>query len=279
MANNPEIADKAPETTSGKALCPKCKTPLDKGAQQCPQCNTLIFIDSKGVEERLRRIESYSVGQLLLHEREYLFESVCKREKLLQKILYCGGYALLFAALYGAILGSHSGLAGSVAMGGKVPLVLMATLLVCLPILFIFNVFVGTRLSMLQVVTLMLLSTYLISLGLIAFTPILGMFIVYSENLALVHLLNFIFIVIAGALGIGLLWGGMGYCAAKNYRKIPSLIVYTWSTIYVFVLLQTAWTLNFFGDMVQLPIFKQLNLEGDFYTALFELVKKLMGGD
>lgn len=272
----PDNDGKQPEQVKEGALCPKCKTRIDKESRLCPQCNTIVFTDNTGLVERLRRIESYSLCQMLIHEREYLFESIYKHEKLLHKICYCLLYTLLFCAIYGAVIGSHAGVREALSMAVKVPLTFGATLLVCLALLFCFNVSTGVRLSLLQTLTIMLLSNYQMGIALLSLTPVLGMFIVYSESLAFLHMLNLLFIVIAGALGIGLLWEGMEYFAAKAYREIKTVIICTWSVVYVFVFLQAAWTLKLFGDLTQLPIFKQLNIEGDFYTALFELIKKAM---
>ena len=273
-----EVTPKTPETAHMGIVCPKCKHNTDQGAKACPACQTIFLDDTESVAERLARIRNYRVGKMLLKEREYLFEAIYRGERLTSKVVYCCCYSLLLAALYGAVLGAYGGWQSSLIMAVKVPLSFLATLFVAVPLLFIFTISLGARLSLWQVFAMKLVATYLVCLALLSFAPILGLFILFSDNMPFLHLINLIFFAIAGTVGIGFLWEGIGYCVTKNHRELKAIVVYAWSTVYVFVFLQCAWTLKIFGDLTQLPIFKQLKIEGDFYTVLFELAKKLMGG-
>lgn len=274
MPNNDDNDVKKP--TDSKR-CPKCKNMTEKEDTECPECHNILF-EELPLPERLQTISNYSLAQTLLKEREYLFETIYQSEKLLHKILYCAGYCLLFSAIYGGVLGAHSGVWGSVWMALKIPLILFATLFLCVPLLFTLNIFIGSRLSFAQILTTLLVSSYLICLVLVSLTPILLLFIIYSPSIAFIHILNIIFLIVAGIIGISLLWRSMDYYTTKNHCEVPSLVMYMWSFLYAFVFFQFAWTLHIFGDLTQLPVFKQLNLEGDFYTAIFDLIKKCMGG-
>ena len=224
-------------------------------------------------------LADYSVRQLLLNRQEDLFLSIYKSEQLTKKIIYCMVYAFIFAGIYGVILGSYWGMQEGFVMALKVPLVLFGTLLISLPLLFTYNIFLGTSLSLMQVAVIILLATYLISVALISLASIVLLFVIYAEGAGFLNLLNIIFFVIAGSVGISFLWKTMDYFLHKSESDTTTWAIKIWSVIYVFVGLQIAWILKVFGDLSELPVFKQLGIEGNFYMAIFELLKSLIADD
>ena len=260
-------------------LCPKCKNEISRDVDECPVCRTILNFDAKPLATRMAELRQSSLGQLLLKEREYLFESIQNSEQLEQKISYCLIYSLLFLIGYGAILGCASGLMPALTMALKVPLVLFGTMLVSLPVLFTFSIFIGGRLSLRQSLTVLLVCNYLTSMTLVSLAPIMLLFIIYSDSISFICILNIVFFIIAGGVGIALLWKAMEYFALKNGYQSSSVLLIIWTAIYSFVGMQFAWSLQVFGDLSKLPLFKQLGIEGNFYLALFRLIKAFFAED
>ncbi|NUM34700.1 MAG: hypothetical protein HUU50_09160 [Candidatus Brocadiae bacterium] len=260
-------------------LCPKCSQEVNKNLTECPKCNAMLFWDSFGQKERLERISRYSLGQMFSKEQEYLFETIYRSERLVSKILYFLLFSVFFSIIYGAILGSHEGATKEIGiMALKVPLLLLSTLLISAPLLYAVNLFLGISLSFLQTLALLFIVVYQFSLALVSLSPILLLFVIYSDSVSFLHILNIAFFVLAGSLGIALLWKASDYLLIRSGSQTGSLFIKIWSVVYVFVGLQMAWSLKIFGDLSQLPLFKQLGIEGNFYMAIFELAKRFMGG-
>ncbi len=274
MESNHEIENKK----ESLPLCPKCAQEVDRKLSECPKCRAMLFFHTSDSQERLEKIARYSLGQMFLKEQEYLFETIYKSERLIPKMLYFLLYSLVFSAIYGAILGAEQGASNIAVMSIKVPLLLFSTLVISTPLFFVVNLFLGTSLSFLQTITLLFMTMYQFAIALVSLSPILLLFVIYSDSVSFFHILNIVFFLLAGALGIALLWKASDYFLIRSGSQTGSLFIKIWSVVYVFVGLQMAWSLKIFGDLSQLPIFKQLGIEGNFYMAIFELAKRFMGG-
>lgn len=260
-------------------ICPRCKSNISRDVTECPKCRTILNFDSSSIEERIEQFKTYSLTEILLKDREYLFEMINKNEALLSKMIYSAAYALIFTIIYGFVLGSHQGMKHGFIMGAKVPLVLFGALLITMPVFFTFNIFIGARLSFKQMATILLIGNYLSSMVLLSLSPIILLFVIFSDGSGFLYILNIVFLVISCGIGVALLWKAMEYFIIKNCYHGNSFVLTIWSVIYSFVVLQFAWSLKVFGDLSKIPIFKQLGIEGNFYMAIFKLVKTFMSGD
>ena len=72
----------------------------------------------------------------------------------------------------------------------KLPLLFLATLAICLPTLYLFNLVFGARLSVMQAVTLIMASITVTSVLTLAFAPISLFFLISANNYAFFKLLN-----------------------------------------------------------------------------------------
>ena len=100
-----------PETQT----CPTCQNVLQRRLPECPKCGN-ILTQHTFLPEQLAEFKKYSLGKLLLKQREYLFESIYKGERTAYLIGYCMIYSLLFTSFYGFIFGAHVGLGYGLAM-------------------------------------------------------------------------------------------------------------------------------------------------------------------
>jgi len=255
--------------------CPKCLRAVTKEERICPHCNTILFIEEKGdVEERLKKISRYSLGQKLLLESEYLFEEIYKGQGLAAKVKYFLLMSFLFSALYGACLGAYSGTFQVLSSALKVPLLLFLTLLVCAPALYILNILLGSKLGFKQIIAILLSKTYLISIILAAFAPILLIFLISGGRHEFTVLLNVAIFGTAGIFGLYLISNSMKYLAHKTSLVAKPWILNVWIVLYIFVGTQLAWTLRpFIGDKATFSVFR--DLEGNFYVYVFKLIKEI----
>lgn len=227
-------------------------------------------------EEQLVLLQNCTVNQLLRQNQAGLFELVYQSRKLIPKILYCLAYILVFAGCYGFILEISSGFLSAGMMALKIPFLFLITAAILTPLLFSFNLFLGSRLNIGQTVAILLIATYEMAATLVSLSPILLLFVISSQGKIFVNIVNIIFFVIAVSVGLGLVWRAMAYFTKRNQSTAHTLVLKVWLGIYAFVGMQLAWAIQVFGDLSELPVFKQLGIEGNFYMAIFELVKRWM---
>src|SRR5258706_9834566 len=117
--------------------------------------------------------------------------------------------SLFSLAVYGAVLGaSHSALqAASSAI--KLPLLFLATLAICLPTLYLFNLIFGARLGMMQAVVLIMTCITVTSVLALAFAPISLFFLITANNYEFIKLLNVAILVLSALVGLRFLTSGM----------------------------------------------------------------------
>ena len=85
-------------------------------------------------------------------------------------------------ALYGAVLGASHGWQQILSSMVKLPLLFLATLAICLPTLYLFNLVFGSRLSMVQAVALIMVSITVTAVLTLAFAPVSLLFLVTAKS-------------------------------------------------------------------------------------------------
>jgi hypothetical protein len=115
-------------------------------------------------------------------------------------------------ALYGAVLGANFGWLQALSSAVKLPLLFLATLAICLPTLYLFNLFnlvFGARLSVLQAVTLIMVAITVTSVLTLAFAPISLFFLISAHSYSFFKLLNVCILVLTALIGLRFLTTGM----------------------------------------------------------------------
>jgi hypothetical protein len=123
-------------------------------------------------------------------------------------------------ALYGIVLGaSHSWMMALTSMI-KLPLLFLATLAICLPTLYLFNLVFGARLSMLQAVSLIMVSITVTSVLTLAFAPISLFFLISAKSYLFYKFLNVCILVLTSFVGLRFLTSGMR--SLNQYHEIEA---------------------------------------------------------
>jgi hypothetical protein len=117
--------------------------------------------------------------------------------------------SVLCLAAYGAVLGASNSWAQAASSAVKLPLLFIATLLICLPTLYLFNLIFGARLGMLQAITLIMVCITVIAVLVLAFAPISLFFLITADNYEFFKLLNVAILVLSAFVGLKFLTSGM----------------------------------------------------------------------
>jgi hypothetical protein len=188
-------------------------------------------------------------------------------------VLVCG-------PLYGVAMGTFSGLSAGrfhqlLYSGIKVPLLLLATFLLCLPSFFVINTITGLREDFGQVLRAVIGAQSCVTVALVSLAPLTIVWYLSSADYQLALLFN------AVMFGIASL---SAQVVVRRYylpliRRAPRhrLLLRVWFLLYVFVGIQMAWVLRpFIGDP-KLPVaFFRSEAWGNAYVVVAQLLVHAM---
>jgi hypothetical protein len=216
----------------------------------------------------------------LLADRERLFLAVVAGDDLGRKLRYILGTLVVGAGFYGLTAGAYAGLPQAVSAAVKLPLLILATFVICFPAFFVVQILVGSRLRLLQVLVLALAAPALTAVLLAAFVPITVFFLVTGANYYFLELLHIALVLVAGLIGMVTLHEGLSLVCEKAgvYPRKALTIMRVWAVLFLFVGIQMAWNLRpFLGDRGE-PFKLFRHYEGNFYAAIIYSMDKLLAG-
>jgi hypothetical protein len=149
------------------------------------------------------------VIERLLRDRDAVWRQIIEERDLRGLTGQMLSSSAVSLALYGAVLGASNGWAQALSSTVKLPLLFLATLTICLPTLYLFNLVFGARLSMMQAVTLILVSVTVTSVLTLAFAPISLFFLISAHSYPFFKLLNVCILVLTAMVGLRFLTDGM----------------------------------------------------------------------
>jgi hypothetical protein len=149
------------------------------------------------------------VIERILRDRDGIWQQIVDERDLRPLIGQMVSSSALSLALYGAVLGASYGWQQILSSLIKLPLLFLATLAICLPTLYLFNLVFGARLSMVQAVALILVSITVTSVLTLAFAPVSLFFLVTAQSYAFYKLLNVTILLLTAVVGLRFLVAGM----------------------------------------------------------------------
>jgi len=221
----------------------------------------------------------FAVIMSLLRDHPKFLEEISKKVRLENKIISLLICSSLFFAIYGAIIGSSSTGLQIVSSAIKLPALYLLTLIICLPALYFFEVFLGANRSFGQYLALLLASMSMISVMLFGFAPITLFFRLSVNDYQFFKLLNVAIFALTGLIGVSFFDRGMLFLNNQDSSKTKgrTAIVQAWLVLYGFVGSQMGWTLRpFFGDAEQ-PFQLFRKLESNFYLHIWQIIAKTLG--
>jgi len=184
----------------------------------------------------------------------------------------------LFAFLYGVVMGSSHSLIQSIVAGVKIIVLFLSTVIICFPSFFIIQQVLGSKMSVRQMIIIVLSGLVLTSTIAISFAPIVIVFQITGGNYHFLQLLHVAIFIFAGIFGMRLMVDALKYaCENKDiYPKIGVIVFRIWIIILAFVGIQLAWNLRPFlcEKHEEFKIFRKY--EGNFYTAIIYSVEQLV---
>jgi hypothetical protein len=149
------------------------------------------------------------VIERILRDRDGLWRQIIEENGLRQLTMRMLSSSAISLAAYGAVLGANFGWLQALSSAVKLPLLFLATLAICLPTLYLFNLVFGARLSVLQAVTLIMVAITVTSALTLAFAPISLFFLISAHSYSFFKLLNVCILMLTALVGLRFLTTGM----------------------------------------------------------------------
>jgi hypothetical protein len=224
--------------------------------------------------------QDFAVVETILRDRHHFFEEICEGAGLQEKVRAMLVSSVAFLAVYGAVLGSTHSMLQMFSAAIKLPLLFLATMLVCLPTLYIFSLLFGSKQHLNQSVALVLSAITITAVLLLSFASIALFFMLTASGYQFFKLLNVFFFVVAGLIGMLFLVRGMDIVSASDPeqgRASRRTVLFFWILLYAFVGSQMAWTLRPFVGHPQSKFELIRQLGGNFYADIFRSLGELLG--
>jgi len=180
---------------------------------------------------------------------------------------------------YGAVMGTYSGLAPErlhqlLYSGVKVPLLLLATFLLCLPSFFVINTVAGLRDDFREVLRAVVATQSCITVVLAGLAPITAFWYLSCANYRQAVLFNALMFGVASAAAQVVVRRYYGPLIRRTSRHRQ--LLWTWFFLYAFVGIQMAWVLRPFIGAPNAPVaFFRSGAWGNAYVVLARMIAGL----
>ncbi len=217
----------------------------------------------------------------ILQDRENFTKEIFDHVGLKRKLIDANLIAAISFAIYGAIIGSQHSLLQGISSAIKLPILFLLTSVICMPTLYIFSSFFGSKRSLLQNLALLATGTALMGVALVGFAPVTVFFLVTTKDYDFFKLLNVCFFAISGLMGILFFHRVFGRVENEDPANAASRrsVLLLWLLLYAFVGTQLGWTLRPFFGSPGLPFEMVRQIGGNFYLDIFESVGQLTRGE
>lgn len=182
----------------------------------------------------------------------------------------------LLCMAYGFSMGLASGMKQAVSSLVKLPLLFLLTLALCFPALFIIGMFMGSPLSCVQTLTLVLSAIALQAMLFGASAPIV-LFFAIGSGYDFMKLLHVAILGVSGLCGLVFLHHAMRVALGPGFGS-THVLFFVWFMIDGFVGCQMAWMLRpFLGDPhLKYQWFRTRGGEMNFYLAVLASARALL---
>lgn len=224
-------------------------------------------------------MSSLTIIESILRDRQTFFAEIRQGQDLKVKMRAMLISSVVFLALYGAVMGSTHSLWQALSAAFKLPLLFLATLIVCAPTLYFFNLIFGSNQSLSQNIAIMLTAITVTAVVLLSFAPIVLFFLLTSSHYQFFKLLNVGLFTVAGIIGMLFLVQGMRLVSTSGAGGANTrlAVVRLWILVYAFVGSQMAWTLRPFVGAPSMPFEPFRQLGGNFYTNIVASFGEIFG--
>jgi len=186
-----------------------------------------------------------------------------------------------FTFLYGAMMGSYHSLLQSLVAGLKLTLLFLGAIIICFPSFFVIQQVLGSKMTLKQMIIIVLSGFVLTATIALSFSPIIILFQITGGNYHFLQLLHVAIFMFSGIFGMRLMIEALKFACEKRdiYPHIGVTVFKIWIIILAFVGIQLAWNLRPFlcNKNEDFKLFRKY--EGNFYTAVIYSVQQLVSKD
>ncbi len=204
---------------------------------------------------------------------------------LLAAVCGLGAIVGLCMALYGLCWGSQYGAFHVVAVMIKVPLLLLGTLVVTCPSLYVFSALAQSGLSFRETVRILLAASALSSAVLASLAPIVAFFTFSTRSHPFLQVLNAAFFTVAGVVALRYVVRRLADAAPREAPDAPASrswlgrpemrVVVAWTVVYALVGAQMGWIMRPFVGSPNLPQELFRDVESNVFAGLAEALRYL----
>jgi len=215
------------------------------------------------------------------NQKEAFYEQIIDVQDMTSKILNRLFILLLFSFIYGAFMGCFNGFLQAISSGIKVPILFTLIIIICFPAFFVIQSILGSKLTILQMISVILSGFVMITTILVSFAPIILFFLITGGSYAFIQLLHVAIFVLAGLFGMNSIIEALIFsCEKKNiYPKVGVQVFKFWIVILAFVGAQLAWSLRPFIGAKSLPFQIFREQEGNIYQSIIYAIGDLLTKD
>lgn len=214
----------------------------------------------------------------LLQKRDQFVKEILDGTDLKRKAMLLGLLSAGTFGLYGLIIGSQHSFRQALSSGVKLPILFLLTNAICLPALFVFSAFFGSKRSPIQTFVLLLAGTSVMGIALSGLAPVTLFFILTTRHYQFFKIFNVFFFAVSGILGIVFFARSQSQFFDESAQpKGKVAFMRLWFLLYAFVGTQLAWTLRPFFGAPGLPFQVFRELGGNFYTDILQSLRHILG--
>ncbi len=184
----------------------------------------------------------------------------------------------VFTFLYGVVMGSYHSVLQSFAAGLKVTFLFLCSILICFPSFFVIQQVLGSKMTLRQMIFIVLSGFVLTSSIALSFSPIIILFQITGGNYHFLQLLHVAIFIFSGVFGMRIMIDALKFACEKKdiYPRIGVSVFRIWIIILAFAGIQLAWNLRPFlcNKDEDFKLFRKY--EGNFYTAIVYSVQQLV---
>jgi hypothetical protein len=184
----------------------------------------------------------------------------------------------LLTFLYGVVMGSYHSFLQSIVAGLKITFLFLCSIIICFPSFFVIQQVLGSKMTLKQMIFIVLSGFVLTSAIAFSFAPIIILFQITGGNYHFLQLLHVAIYLFSGIFGMRLMIEALKFaCETKDiYPRIGVTVFRIWIVILAFVGIQLAWNLRPFlcNKDEEFKLFRKY--EGNFYTAIVYSVQQLV---
>jgi hypothetical protein len=217
-----------------------------------------------------------------LRSPETLWDEIRTGKNAARTVFRLGVLTVGCLAVYGFMLGLSHSWPQAVSSALKMPLLILATILFCLPALHFFLLAIlGTPLKMISTAAVVLAGIGVTAFLLLGFSPVTLFFVLTSENYPFFQLLAVAFVGVSGCIGLSFIWRGMAvvHSGVKDaYDRVGRGILAVWMGLYGFVATQMTWRLSPLVGDPEISFVVLRPSRDNFYVDVLHALQKITGG-